>query len=59
VDISDKLNKPMLLEAEFNVISNNIFHEISEKITREIGIPLGSRVFPEWQKWAIKAAKRF
>jgi len=59
VDISDKLNKPLLLEAEFNAISNNIFHEISEKITKEIGIPLGARVFPEWKKWADKAAKRF
>jgi len=59
VDISDKLNKPIILEAEFNVISNNVFHEISERITREIGVPLGDRVFPEWQKWAIKAAKKF
>jgi hypothetical protein len=59
VDISDKLNKPILLEAEFNVISNNVFHEISEKITREIGVPLGDRVFPEWKKWAEKAARKF
>jgi len=59
VDVSDKLNKPDLLEAEFNVISNNVFHEISEKITREIGVPLGARVFPEWKKWLDKAVNRF
>ncbi len=58
VNISEKLKKPELLEAGFNVLGNNMFHQISDKINEEIGLPLGERVFPEWQKWAVNAAKK-
>jgi type IV secretory pathway ATPase VirB11/archaellum biosynthesis ATPase len=58
VNLAEKMGKPEILEADFNVLSNNMFHEISDKIGREVGLPLGERVFPEWQKWAIQAAKK-
>jgi len=58
VNLSEKLKKPELLEASFNVLSNNMFHQISDKVNEEIGLPLGNKVFPEWQKWAINAAKK-
>jgi len=58
VHLAEKLKKPEMLESGFNVISNNIFHQVSDKITEETGLPLGERVFPEWQKWAINAAKK-
>jgi len=28
-----------------------MFHFISDNVTKEIGLPVGERVFPEWQKW--------
>jgi len=58
VNLSEKLKRPEMLEAGFNVISNNMFHQISDKINEEIGLPSANRVFPEWQKWAINAAKK-
>jgi flagellar protein FlaI len=58
VRYSEILNAPELLEAQFNVVSNNAFHQISNKINEEVGLPVSSRVFPEWKKWLEKEAKR-
>ena len=57
VDVSDKLKKPEILEAGFNYLSNNMFHQFSMDITEEVGIPSGERVFPLWQEWMKKTAK--
>ncbi len=57
VDVAEKMKMPELLEADFNVLSNNAFHEISDKITKEIGLPVSERVFPEWQKWLTEKIK--
>ncbi len=51
VDIAKKYGKPEILEAGFNMMSNNVFHLISDKVTREHGLPLSDKVFPEWKKW--------
>ncbi len=59
VDASDKLNKPALLESNFNVLSNNAFHEISDQVREEYGLPTSENVFPRWQKWLYEAAKEF
>ncbi len=58
LNLSEKLKKPELIEAPFVVLSNNVFHQVSDKLRQEIGLPLGNKVFPEWQKWAVKAAKK-
>ena len=58
VNLAEKLGKPQILEAGFTVISNNMFHQISDNLRGEIGLPVGEKVFPEWQKWAISAAKK-
>jgi len=57
VNISNKLNKPEILEAGFNSLSNNMFHQFSSEVTEDIGVPLSKRVFPIWQEWAKKEAK--
>jgi type IV secretory pathway ATPase VirB11/archaellum biosynthesis ATPase len=57
VDISKKLNKPELMEAKFNALSNDTFHRICEKVTREVGIPISERVFPEWKNWLLQHIK--
>jgi intein/homing endonuclease/type IV secretory pathway ATPase VirB11/archaellum biosynthesis ATPase len=58
VELAEKLKKPTLLEAGFVVLSNNMFHQISDSIREEIGLPISKRVFPEWQKWCLSAAKK-
>ncbi len=59
VEVAEKTGKEQLLEAEFNSLSNNVFHHISEKVSQEIGLPMGDRVFPEWQAWLNKEVKKF
>ncbi len=51
VDSSIKLNMPLILEAKFNSLSNNMFHEFSKEIQEEVGLPVSERVFPLWQDW--------
>ncbi len=58
VDMADKSKTPIILEAKFNSLSNSVFHEISDKIRGEIGLPLSERVFPEWQKWLKEKIKK-
>jgi archaeal flagellar protein FlaI len=58
VDLSDKLKMPSLLEAKFNILANNAFHNISDEIMEEIGLPLSERVFPKFQDWAKEYAKK-
>lgn len=58
VENARKLKMPILMESKFNSLSNDAFHKISEKIGREIGLPLGERVFPEWKKWLNEKIRR-
>jgi len=58
VAFAEKTESPNLLEADFTVDSNNAFHQISEKIRAEVGLPVSDRVFPEWKKWLEKNTKR-
>ncbi len=59
VKLSQEMKCPGLLEAGFNTKSNQAFYEISDNVNREIGLPKSDRVFPEWQKWLNKEAKKF
>jgi type IV secretory pathway ATPase VirB11/archaellum biosynthesis ATPase len=58
VDVSKKLADPSLMESKFNALSNDMFHRISEKITREVGLPISERVFPEWRSWLMNTVKK-
>jgi len=58
VDVAERTGNYDILEAKFNVLANNVFHKISDKITREIGLPLSNRVFSEWQKWLNQEVKK-
>ncbi len=61
VDFSEKTGNLEILEAKFNSLSNNMFHQFSKDVQEEIGLPEGKRVFPLWQKWLKKEVrgKRF
>lgn len=58
VELSDKLNKPELLEARFNTLSNNAFHRISDEIREAEGLPWGEKVFPIWKQWLIEEVSK-
>ena len=58
VEVAEKIGNENILEAEFNSLSNDAFHKISDKIREEIGLPLSERVFPEWQKWLNREIKK-
>ncbi|MCL5018232.1 MAG: type II/IV secretion system ATPase subunit [Candidatus Pacearchaeota archaeon] len=57
VNVAKKTGYSKILESGFNTLSNHVFHEISDKVRQEIGLPLGERVFPEWQKWLNNEVK--
>ena len=58
VSFAEKMKNNDLLEAPFTVLSNNAFHQISDKIRQEVGLPDSDRVFPEWKKWLEKESRR-
>ena len=58
VNFSDKMKLPQLLEADFTVKSNNAFHQISDEVTEEIGLPTSDEVFPKWKRWLDRESKR-
>ncbi len=58
VDVAEKTKNFSILEAEFNQLANHHFHRISDEVIKEIGLPLGERVFPKWQKWLVDEIKK-
>ncbi len=59
VDQSVKLGRNDILEARFCNIVNNIFHEISDEVTREMGVPDSKKVYPLWVKRVDEEIKKF
>lgn len=59
VSAAEKLNKPELMEAEFNAISNAVFHKISDEVAQEHSVPKSEIVFPRWREWLYKTAEEF
>lgn len=58
VKFSDRIKNPDILEAGFTVKSNNAFHQISDEVTADVGIPEKDLVFPKWKRWLEKEAKK-
>ncbi len=57
VEMSEKLKMPELIEAEWIVKSNSMFHLIGENIRKEIGFPDPERIYLEWNNWIKKELK--
>ncbi len=57
VDVAEKTKMPKILESKFNALNNNMFHQFSQQVQEEIGLPVGDRVFSLWQKWLKKQIK--
>ncbi len=47
-----------ILEAEFNTLSNDQFHKISDEVRQEVGLPVGDLVFNKWQSWLNQEIKK-
>jgi type IV secretory pathway ATPase VirB11/archaellum biosynthesis ATPase len=58
VEVAKRTGDNEILESKFNTLSNHMFHKISDNIRQEIGLPLGDRVFPEWQRWLNEEVKK-
>ena len=58
VNISDKAKMPSLLEAEFNILANDHFHRISDKIKEEVGNLDSKRIFFDWNEWLKSNVKK-
>jgi hypothetical protein len=58
VTASIKTKNPNIIEAPFVIKANNAFHEISDEVRKEIGVPKGRRIFKDWQTWLKKELKR-
>lgn len=58
VNTAGKIKNNQILEAGFTTKANHAFHDISDKIRRETGLPVSERVFPEWQKWLNEEIKK-
>jgi hypothetical protein len=51
VDLSNKVNDPTILEADYVVKSNDIFHILSDKIKEETGFMDPKRILYDWTEW--------
>jgi flagellar protein FlaI len=58
VEASAKTKRPEILEAFWTQKCNNMFHEISDQVRQEIGLPRGKEVFEKWQAWLKDEIKK-
>ena len=59
VELAGQAGKPELLEAETTVVSNQKFHEFSERCRLETGAVDSARVYNDWLEWFKAYAKSF
>jgi len=59
VDFAERVKMPQLLEGDFTVMSNNAFHQISDEVTEDVGLPEGDVVFDKWRRWLERESKKF
>ena len=58
VKYSEIHNMPELLEAPFVILSNDIFHKVSEQIKKEVGTLDSKKIFFNWDNWLKKEIKK-
>jgi len=57
LDFSEKLGRPELLEAEWVVRTNEMFHIISESVLKEVGSTDSKMIYDRWLNWFKEAIK--
>ncbi len=58
VNVSEKENLPIILEAEFVIQANDEFHRISENVKEERGRLDSKRIFSLWKAWLKEAVNK-
>lgn len=58
VDTAKRLNRPDILEAPFNIASNDSFHRISEQVREDLGKLDSEQIFFAWNEWFQRELKR-
>ncbi len=57
VKYAEKLNMPGLMEADWVIRSNSMYHIISEAVRKETGFPEPATVYSRWEAWLKKQLK--
>jgi len=57
VDYSTKLKDNSILEADFTILANDMFHKISGSVKEDIGILDNKRILFEWNEWLKRAIR--
>ncbi len=58
VDYAEKANDLDMLEAEFAIKANDIFHIISDEVKEDVGWLDNDRIFSEWESWLKREIKK-
>ena len=58
VKASDNANMPGLLEANFVVLCNDMFHILSDQVKEETGFLDSDKIFFEWNEWLKREVKK-
>ncbi|MBU2634196.1 MAG: type II/IV secretion system ATPase subunit [Nanoarchaeota archaeon] len=58
VKYATQTNNEELLESEFVVAANDMFHRVCDSVKEDIGMIDSKRVFFEWEDWLKKGIKR-
>ena len=58
VKVAEKEKNFDILEAGFIILSNDIFHKISDKVKDEVGSLDSKRIFFEWNEWFKKEVQK-
>jgi len=51
VDYAKNLNRPDILESDFTIESNEVFHIITEKVKQEVGGIDSKMIYEKWMEW--------
>jgi flagellar protein FlaI len=58
VDFAERAKMPEILEGDFTVKSNNAFHQISNEVAEDVGLPESDIVFDKWKSWLERESKK-
>ena len=58
IEMTDKIKRPDLLEAQFVVQCNDMFHRASNKVKQEVGTLDNKKILYEWTNWLKRELKR-
>jgi flagellar protein FlaI len=57
VKYADRLSRPELMEADWVIKTNGMYHIISEAVRKEVGFPDPKAVYSKWEAWLKKELK--